>query len=895
MNEHKESKFIIDVSSQAKVLNRSTTRFFSYDSHTAEIVIQAEKDGKLIDQALVDTVEIYFESVNNQYLPTKKLKWNDIMEIGTDGLYSYILPDDFLNYEGLLAFDVYINYKNGDKADSSNRIIFEQRISAIDRAAGAVELVYIKDMETAKRKITEQATEITENFLREWNAFEAGSTAKMQELDQRIDEQTEIFNNADVYNKAEIEDKLEPFALQTDIAEVSAQLAEKPQYEEVRLKSEKLQLEDASEEFLGAMSGNATFNLLSIPQDKSVSVEKTDFVKLEKNLFDKYNLLPGKLFYYVNGTLNDSANYSSTKNYVPIEPNTTYYRTESSVIIFYDADKNFISGVTFAGGTFTSPTNASYFKASIQTIKSDLVQIEKGSVGTSVEPFALNIDHLKVNLDKDNVDTPNYKNHSITPEKLSFTAPVASATKNLFNKKTASIGYYVNNTNGNLNAHSSYASSDYIPVKPSTQYIETFGYYLAFYDSNKVYISGLSLAADVNIPRTLTTPANASYIRISVTAARIDTMMLVEGTVLGDYEPFGYTLPDLIDTSMLENPVILNLPSKLYGVIGQELNIYFDNIVSGHDYDYDFDVVCGKGRQYQNFWRFVPDAAETRPITINVYKDNILVVSASSNIICKAATVGSGVTKKIIKIGDSTTDNGNGIVKLVENFNADVMDITAIGTRGTSPNLHEGRAGWTATDYCTISDRTGVVNAFWNSTTSKFDFSYYMTNNALAVPDYVFINLGINDMFNPTDDTALKTTITNAIARYDEMITSIKAYNSNIKIALGLTIPPNYSQDAFGKAYYSVQNRNRYKRNHDLWVKKLIDTYDNREAENIYVVPIHTNLDTRYNMGLEETQVNARNTATFTSPIGNGGVHPVESGYWQIADVEWYFLKSFES
>ena len=160
MNEHKESKFIIDVSAPAKRPNRSTTRFFSYDSHTAEIVIQAEKDGKLIDQALVDTVEIYFESVNNQYLPTKKLLWNDTMDISADGLYSYILPDDFLNYEGLVAFDVYINYKNGDKADSSNRIIFEQRISAIDRAAGVVELVYIKDMEQAKKAVQDKADEV---------------------------------------------------------------------------------------------------------------------------------------------------------------------------------------------------------------------------------------------------------------------------------------------------------------------------------------------------------------------------------------------------------------------------------------------------------------------------------------------------------------------------------------------------------------------------------------------------------------------------------------------------------------------------------------------------------------------------------------------------------------
>lgn len=160
MNEHKQSKFIIDVSAPAKRPNRSTTRFFSYDSHTAEIVIQAEKDGKLIDQALVDTVEIYFESVNLKYRPIDGLKWNDTMDIGADGLYSYILPDDFLNYEGLVAFDVYINYKNGDKADSSNRIIFEQRVSAIDRAAGAVELVYIKDMETAKREVAEKAAEV---------------------------------------------------------------------------------------------------------------------------------------------------------------------------------------------------------------------------------------------------------------------------------------------------------------------------------------------------------------------------------------------------------------------------------------------------------------------------------------------------------------------------------------------------------------------------------------------------------------------------------------------------------------------------------------------------------------------------------------------------------------
>ena len=78
-----------------------------------------------------------------------------------------------------------------------------------------------------------------------------------------------------------------------------------------------------------------------------------------------------------------------------------------------------------------------------------------------------------------------------------------------------------------------------------------------------------------------------------------------------------------------------------------------------------------------------------------------------------------------------------------------------------------------------------------------------------------------------------------------------------------------------------------------MLVEALIAKYDNKESDGIYLVPIHTNLDTIYNMGMETLPVNARNTSiTYESPIGNGGVHPVESGYWQIADVYTAFLKA---
>lgn len=128
----------------------------------------------------------------------------------------------------------------------------------------------------------------------------------------------------------------------------------------------------------------------------------------------------------------------------------------------------------------------------------------------------------------------------------------------------------------------------------------------------------------------------------------------------------------------------------------------------------------------------------------------------------------------------------------------------------------------------------------------------------------------------------------------DAVINSVKSVDSNIKVCVALTIPPNYSQDAFGKNYKCNQTRARYKRNNVLWVANQIERYDNREDEGIYIIPIYSNLDTKYNMGMEVVQYNKRNPETYWQPIANGGVHPVDSGYWQIADVYWFFLKAQE-
>lgn len=183
MANSKQAKFIVDVSAESKHTRKSSVRFFSYDSKTAEIVIQAEKDNELIPRGTISNVEIYFESVNSSYRPTESLKWNDQMTINDDGLFLYTLTDDLLNYQGLVAFEVYINYINNDKSDSSNRIIYEQRTSAIDRVADEIEIVYIKDMETAKKEVADKAAEVKESLAGYDSGLDIYADQKKTEMD----------------------------------------------------------------------------------------------------------------------------------------------------------------------------------------------------------------------------------------------------------------------------------------------------------------------------------------------------------------------------------------------------------------------------------------------------------------------------------------------------------------------------------------------------------------------------------------------------------------------------------------------------------------------------------------------------------------------------------------
>ncbi|MDH6185473.1 SGNH/GDSL hydrolase family protein [Polaromonas sp. CG_23.6] len=193
----------------------------------------------------------------------------------------------------------------------------------------------------------------------------------------------------------------------------------------------------------------------------------------------------------------------------------------------------------------------------------------------------------------------------------------------------------------------------------------------------------------------------------------------------------------------------------------------------------------------------------------------------------------------------------------------------------------------------TIAFSAGVAvagNPFWIG--GAVNFPQYLTNYAVAVPDWVFIGLGINDVFGQTTDAAAASTANAAFTNLDVLISSIKAAGAGVKVGLMLPTPPSSSQDAFGANYGTTVTTARFKRNILIWARELASRYATQEAARIYIVPSNTALDTVNGMHFGTTSpVNSRSAITVARQ--SNGVHPAVSGYQQIGDALWAFLKFY--
>lgn len=341
----------------------------------------------------------------------------------------------------------------------------------------------------------------------------------------------------------------------------------------------------------------------------------------------------------------------------------------------------------------------------------------------------------------------------------------------------------------------------------------------------------------------------------------------------------------------------LNIPPKIYAIVGREANIYFDYLTDGELGDFDWDVTCDQGLQQDERWTTsgLTATAGTYPLTISAIPKGGLapLPTATTSLIVKAAATGNGITRKVLLIGDSLTSGGETTSELLTIAGgAGALGLTLIGTKGSDTNLHEGIAGWTYNLFY-----TDATSPFMGEAPVVFNFSYYMSDNgfALTTGDWVIFHLGINDFINRANNTVIDSVFATTLTQIEAMITNIHSYAAGIRIGIALSTFPSYSQDGAGANYGCGLSRGQAKRRLYYAYKKFIAAFSGREvSDKIYLVPLGHALDGRHNMIYDSAKAcNARTSETMVR-LANLG-HPGADGYEQIADALWAFLLGQET
>jgi len=127
----------------------------------------------------------------------------------------------------------------------------------------------------------------------------------------------------------------------------------------------------------------------------AITSSKTAFLKIGKNLFDKYTTKEGKYINNANGVELTSSNYICT-DYIEVIESTEYslaYGTTAGDIHFYDINKTWLSSISKTH-TFTTPSDTVYIRQNLSNNPTNwnndksVYQLEQSPSPTNYEPYS---------------------------------------------------------------------------------------------------------------------------------------------------------------------------------------------------------------------------------------------------------------------------------------------------------------------------------------------------------------------------------------------------------------------------------------------------------------------------------------------------------------------------
>lgn len=175
---------------------------------------------------------------------------------------------------------------------------------------------------------------------------------------------------------------------------------------------------------------------------------------------------------------------------------------------------------------------------------------------------------------------------------------------------------------------------------------------------------------------------------------------------------------------------------------------------------------------------------------------------------------------KGLLIGDSRIAPGEGVsASLPKSLAEKIGGVTWLGSV-TNPDgiACEAHGGWTAKDF---TQKKNGENPFWNPSTDAFDFAYYL-NDLGDRPDFVILNLGLNDEYSADSVAALET-----------MVNSIRSTGTKVLLLTEYVRVP-------GDGGYEVSLLSRLS---FTYFGKLRDAFAGRESDGVYLVPNFLSVD----------------------------------------------------
>lgn len=456
-----------------------------------------------------------------------------------------------------------------------------------------------------------------------------------------------------------------------------------------------------------------------------------------------------------------------------------------NAVTYYDKNKNIMASAgsnSTANNAFTVPDGVAYVRITFATNLQEKVIITVNLVPTdwSIQYFApyYTLTHDMVTEESETA-IENAKNlKSVTVKGT-----------NLVSDDNTFVGQCYWGSNNNIVVDETATTYRYIvvPLKKNTRYIVNAScrFYI-FTDNNDNRIS----SGNTNLGSLFFDSGEATRLYYTVAKNNYDIGMIIaegySGTLANVSKP---TFLNGLNQLMFDSWFAVALPPRtIRFTVGISEKLYYYNILSLAKNMVDISGLGSKDAEGITVTP-VSQTIGNNAYGYTVYDDNLSVVANAPRGGQNRLTIRTDNVQdcSALIIGDSIIARNSGAIgqTMLDAFTQRGKTLTLLGTLGTGDSKHEGRPGWTITDYFSDKTYNGVVNPFYNPTSETFDFSYYMSNAGYSAVDYICIHLGGNDLFS-TPFSGARTKIAQTEELLCNMIDNILAWNPDQKIIIQL-------------------------------------------------------------------------------------------------------------